>query len=98
MSAHACFTALKAVPWFEHVGSQSNIADGGSREGCSDAWAAFEGVPLKDTLFPDCMYDLFSLGPVQQLKLWEKRLLDRKSTRRLQWKGTMGRSVGSIQV
>ena len=62
MSAHACFTVLKAVPWFEYVGSQSNIADGGSREGCSDAWAALLGVPLKDTLFPDVRLVLFGSG------------------------------------
>ena len=49
MSAHACFTVLKAVPWLECVGSQSNIANGGSREGCSDAWAALSGDSFPNT-------------------------------------------------
>ena len=51
MSAHACFTVLKAVPWLEHIGSQSNIADGGAREGGSDAWATLSRIPVRPVHF-----------------------------------------------
>ena len=50
-SAHACFTVLKAVPWLEHIGSQSNIADGGAREGGSDAWATLSRILVRPVHF-----------------------------------------------
>jgi len=43
---------LHAKPWFEWVETKANVADGGSREGVTDALAKEAGIDLQTFCFP----------------------------------------------
>ena len=39
--------AFRIEAWFDYVETESNCADGGSRDGLDDPWAASLGIPLR---------------------------------------------------
>ena len=54
-NVHAChlrIIALELLMWLNHVQSWSNVADGGSREGCTDTLSAQCGIKLRAVEFP----------------------------------------------
>ena len=50
--AHLQFHQLRLRPWFEWIDSESNSADGLSRDGLNDSWTLAQGWLLQDFPYP----------------------------------------------
>ena len=73
VSLHVLLLRIACWPWFEYVQSKSNIADGGSRTGTSDAAAAEAGIRLNQIVFPDIPSHFVQMGIVDWELFWHSR-------------------------
>jgi len=65
-SAHIFFLSLGCRVWIEWIDSQSNPADGLSRDGLSDTWSVKQGWSLAVAVLPDWL-----CRPGAPQDLWE---------------------------
>ena len=57
--------------WFEYVPSNSNIADGGSRQGVTDPVAKAAGFALSEGAWPAAWPDLHQYSPASWRAWWD---------------------------
>ena len=71
---HIACAKFGIVPWFEYVESESNVSDGGSREGITDPVARALGIVLEDVRFPHFASTLVQLPVDEWQSFWSDHI------------------------
>ena len=66
---HLHVASLGLLAWYEHVDSQANIADGGSRVGVEDPVARRMGIRLAEVQLPPWPLDVADAPPDTWLRM-----------------------------